>query len=648
MRLGVLPAVRLLISRATRPAILLALALCCAVVSALCWYASRSTVSFYVHAARTHQLQVFHSADGAFSEQASRRMTAGPGADHVRLLLPGSTEHLRFDPLPGAPITVCNLRIDGKRAALRAGPANQADTALLPTGCLRIIPRAGSTDPYVPVAAGIGTSPDINAIRLRSWVARGFALAAAAALLLFFWRLDRVPNAASAQAARWFDGLTRRAHWLVLVAMVVMGSVYAHLLPPNGVPDEVAHISKVAKMEAGALLGDASTRPTVRVLDMYGPFHDIVRGGPFTAQQFAEQRAQPLACDRRPQQLPTAADHYAPHLYLAPAATLAAACATGMSFGGYLTLSRILNLLAGALLVAVGVRFAGYGKWALVLVALLPMTLAQVASLSADSLTLGMSLCFIGLVSGIASGDLQPRRVRIALPVLALGLAFAKPGSAWILVSLLFCREAYRQDGTSFLRAVAAVVVVPWLLHLGWTLFSSSGAEPFAGVDPARNLHRLIHDPASVAGVLLQTFSGASGLYLLHSAIGLLGWLDIPLSASAYAIATLALGASLFTNPRLPSIPVWVRVVAAAAAVGSLVITALPLFLYWTYADSPAVMGLQGRYFLPTLAFCLVWAGLRAPPIVRLLLLTGILLAAPALTFDAREHIGARYYAAAL
>lgn len=644
MRAGGPSALRALGSRLAQPAGLLMLGACWVLVAAVCWYVNRVQLSFEVRSAGSVALQVFHAADGRFSEQASRRITAAPG-QRVRLLVPEGTEHLRFDPPAGVAMTVCDLRIDGRALPPAPGQANDADAALDARGCLQIRPRAARPDPYVPVALR-GVQPDSpEVIRARSLLARGAALAAAATLLLLFWRLDRVPGRASALASRAFDALSRRAHWLVLLAMVVLGSVYAHHLPPNGVPDEVAHISKAAKMEAGVLLGDAAALPTVRVLDMYGPFHDIVHGGAFTQSQFAQQTSQPLGCDRRPQRLPTAADHYAPHLYLVPAATMTVACASGMSFGSYLTLSRILNLLVAAALVAVGVRFAGYGKWALVLVALLPMTLAQVASLSADSLTLGMSLCFVGLVSGIAAGHLHPGRVRIVLPLLALGLALAKPGSAWILVCLLFCRQAYRRQDEPFARAVATVVVLPWLVHVGWTLLSSTGAHPFAGVDPEQNLERLLHDPLAVAGVMARTFSGDSGQYLLHSAIGLLGWLDVPLSTTSYTLATLALGASLLTNPQLPPIPAWVRVVAGIAAAGSLVVTALPLYLYWTYADSPAVMGLQGRYFLPTLAFVLVWAGLWAPPVARAVLLAGLLVTIPVLTFDAQDHIRARYYA---
>lgn len=647
MKPRALPGARQLIDRWMRPSVLLAVAGLCLALAAVCWYANRSSVGFDADSDQALPLQVFHSANGGFSEDASRRITTGPGVEKIEMLLPGNTGQLRFDPKPGIPVTICNLRVDGKPAALTPGAAHEADIQSLHGGCLRIAPQAGATDPYVQVAVRAEGADDPGTIRIRSWITRAAALATVIALVVFFWRLDRWASTASTTASRWFDALTRRAHWVVLFAMLVLGSVYAHQLPPNGVPDEVAHISKVAKLEAGALFGDAGNRPTVRVLDMYGPFHNIVHGGPFSAQEFALQEDQPLGCDRHVQKLPTQADNYAPHLYLVPATTLSVACATGMSFGSYLTLSRILNLLLGATLVAIGVRFAGYGKWSLALVALLPMALAQIASISADSLTLGLSFCILGLVSGIASGNLEPGRVRIALPVLALALAFAKPGAAWVLVSILFCHAAYRRSGDSYVRAVLTVLVLPWIVHLAWALFSSSSAAPLAGVDPQRNLEQITTAPLSVARILLETFSGDSGEYLLDSSIGLLGWLDVPLTDRSYLLAAAALAVSLFVNPRLPPIPVWVRGLALLAAIGSLVIIALPLFLYWTYPDSPTVMGLQGRYFLPSLAFFLVWAALRAPPIARAMMLAAILVTVPLLTFDAREQIAVRYYALA-
>src|SRR5690606_11377540 len=176
-------------------------------------------------------------------------------------------------------------------------------------------------------------------------------------------------------------------------------------------------------------------------------------------------------------------------------AALSASCAMGTSFGAFLVLSRVLNLLLAAALVAIGIRYAVVGKWSLVAVALLPMTLTQAASVSADSLTLGLSFCFIGLVSGVAGGSLSPSRAKYWLPLLALLLAFAKPGSAWILVAILFCRTAYRAADRSFAWAVVGVMLGPWLIHAAWVVVSSTGAKPLAGVDPVGNLALLRNDP---------------------------------------------------------------------------------------------------------------------------------------------------------
>lgn len=62
--------------------------------------------------------------------------------------------------------------------------------------------------------------------------------------------------------------------------------------------------------------------------------------------------------------------------------------------------ARLLNLMLAAALVYLGIRWARRGRWALFAVATLPMLLSQVATLSADSLWLGASIAWLGLVSG--------------------------------------------------------------------------------------------------------------------------------------------------------------------------------------------------------------------------------------------------------
>jgi hypothetical protein len=83
---------------------------------------------------------------------------------------------------------------------------------------------------------------------------------------------------------------------------------------------------------------------------------------------------------------------------------------------------------------------------------------------------------------------------------------------------------------------------------------------------------------------------------------------------------------------------------ALLCAAGSLALIALPLYLLWTPIGSPIVQGLQGRYFLPTLAFVLAWCAWRSPPPLRAVLAVGMVGALVAINIDALVALDTAYF----
>ncbi|MBJ6978557.1 MULTISPECIES: DUF2142 domain-containing protein [unclassified Luteimonas] len=604
---------------------------------------SRAKLKFDLQSPVATQLQVFHSTDGLFREADSHSETAAAGTKRMRLRIPaGYSEHLRIDPAPGGPVLrLCKLGArDGRLVLYDIAGTNQL-AAHIDAGCLVLEPHAGAEDPFVVLIAQGVVAED----HVRGWrVAMALSALLLAAALLVGLQLAESIERLSLASRRLFETASRHAHWLAFGSMLLLGGQILHALPPNGVPDEPAHLSKIAKMHGGVLLGDSGHEPVVDVAAMYGElWGGVPRPEALDRSVLERQLEQPLACDRAPRALPRSADQYAPHLYVAPTLAMAASCGMGASFGGFLDTARIFNLLLGAFLVAFGIRQAGHGKWALFIVAMLPMTISQVASISADSMLLSLTLCFIGYVSGVASGKVGWSQARIVLPLLAVGLAFAKPGAAWILAAVLFCYPAFRDNRRRFAALAATSMLLPWLIHVGWTLWSAGNAHYGPGVDPEQNRALLLEQPGVVARMAFNTFLGDGLPHLYNSMIGRLGWLDIPLSPWAYVAGGWMLFASVWTNPDDMRLPMWVRVLALMAAGGSLLLLALPLLLTWTQPGAPVIQGLQGRYFLPTLAFVLVFCALRATPVARLVLLACVL-CAPMLSLDALSSIHLRYH----
>lgn len=618
--------------------------------SLVLWLGTRNQVdiSLTLQAESPSRLQVFHDDDGHYAERKSHWFNAGEsGATHGFSVGGQDARHVRLDPVSRGTVSVCDLRIEGDSADYEIVYIEQASIERS-RGCLHITPSLRAVDPKVVLrftgAAFKSIKQAGRANRIRNAALAFFFLA----LVASFFGMRRSARvgflsmlAATPPGFVWLD---RRAAWVCFALMMAFGAVYIVVTPPGAVADEAAHMAKIVQVGEGRAFGsgDDQLMPSTHV--MYGAFSDyLINKQPFSYGQLERQLRLPLACEPTSDRLPQQAAGYFPHQYMVPAVVFRLSCATGSTFGTFLYLSRLLNLVLAAALVAWGLSKAVRGKWALFLVALLPMSLFQMASVSADSLTIGVSLAWLGLISGVAGRKVSPDKAGLALWFLSLTVAFLKPGTAWVLVCFVFCKPVYDEAGRPFYSALARHVVLPWVIHMGWTLLASENASALRGVEPVANLALLANEPLTFLRLFVNAFTGFRGLALLDQMVGVLGWLDVRLSDWSYQAGVLALLGAFWANG-IPRASCSVFAVAWAAVFGSLLLLALPLFLFWTPTGADAVQGLQGRYFTATAAFALTWGSFRSPAGVQALLVAGIVLVVVAINADAVWRLHEAYF----
>lgn len=614
--------------------------------------AGHVAVVFTAQADTAGRLQLFHDARGDFSEPASRwiHLRAGPAVAESTEVDGRGAAQLRFDPPNGATTRLCGLRVG------RAGPHGQYevrsfhDVDLVRDGeCLTLRADRDARDPQVALAFA-GSS--LQAIRRAGAWQVAYRIAVGAIVLLLWWLLRpwiitarNLPGGVS--SPRWLQAMDRNAHWLGAALMLLLGSAYVFGTPPGAVPDEPAHLAKIIRIAHGAPFGGSGQALLPELGGMYGPFQDYVRNkAAFTKDQLDAQLRRPMPCEGVTTHLPRSADAYSPLPYLLPTLAFKASCAAGASVGTFLYWARMLNLLAATLLVVFALRHAALGTWALLAVALLPMSLFQMASLSVDSLTISLGIAWLGLVSGIAGGKLAPARAMPMLWTLSLAVALSKAGAVWILPSLLFCTQAFRRAGDPIGPALLKFVALPFVVHAVWLLATVGQAATLTGVDAVANAASLRTDPQVFVHAWFNTFFGTQAMALAQMMVGALGWLDVYLSPWVYPAAFATLLASLLADPR-PALgrPRWVAPTALAFAAGSLVMIALPLFVYWSPTGLGYVQGLQGRYFIITAAWVLVWCAWPSPARVRTLLVPAIVVAMVAINLDALNILHRAYFA---
>ena len=109
-------------------------------------------------------------------------------------------------------------------------------------------------------------------------------------------------------------------------------------------------------------------------------------------------------------------------------------------------------------------------KWTLALVALMPMSVYLAASLSADAMTLGLSLLVFAVTLNLALGSEGPsRRGLLALGFLLVLLALSK--QAYLGLALLFFMipgKRFSSPATRWLLAVL-MIGVPLAIDAAWT-----------------------------------------------------------------------------------------------------------------------------------------------------------------------------------
>ena len=394
---------------------------------------------------------------------------------------------------------------------------------------------------------------------------------------------------------------------------IAAGTCLALWTPPHDAPDEPRHLQRVWLLSQGSLgLPGPGPGEGGAVPESLYALHPRYERGTVSCrhdpQEILTALRTPLAPERRRDHIRTPI-LYGPAGYLFPALVVAPARGLGASAGGLFYLARLANLAAWVALCSVAIAIAPARRWALVAVSLLPMSLFEASTISADAATNGLALVLLAWTVRLSSSGAGPvaERERYGYVALVALLGLAKPGYS-LLALLALGVPAARLGGArrrwGFVSlALLAGVVVP----LGWGWASQlAGPFPFPRADPPGQLEGIFREPGRFVSAVGLTLVDRAADFA-RSAVGVMGRLDVRLPPFAYAAyGVLLVVASVAEDREAPRLPASTR--AVLAGVGLLGVLAIPALLYVSATPLGAgrVIGIQGRYFLPFLPLALV------------------------------------------
>ncbi len=380
-------------------------------------------------------------------------------------------------------------------------------------------------------------------------------------------------------------------------------------MPPFQNGDEPAHFVRAWQVSRGQFRGSANPETPPEYLAAMLQTYPAIETDAFPAQPDAR-----LLAPYEWSVLQTQVYWFA--AYLPAAAAIRVASLFHLSLFAALHLARLANAAVFLAALFLALRAAPQVRSLLGALALMPMTWIVAASVSADSLTYGLSFLFFAMILRSREEEVSRRYLGwlLALTIVLVPCKY----SLWALPLLALVPAHQFANGRRRAAWLASAVLISLVVIGAWRGIS---AEPLAALQAAATArgNDFSANAAMVAShpwaVLRDTtsFGGISRLLYLRTMLrqfgGVFGWMLLPIPHTFFYLPVLA-AAAIF-GLELRPFRAGERLLLAGVFLAAALATYAALYVIdGMYVDGRAVFrtaGVQGRYFIP---YCL--AGLLA------------------------------------
>lgn len=276
----------------------------------------------------------------------------------------------------------------------------------------------------------------------------------------------------------------------------------------------------------------------------------------------------------------------------------------------WMYLGRIANLVTWLILISFAIRAMPGKKWAVVFIGLLPMSIAQAASLSADVLGYGMIALLAALVFKYAnilytSKILSPYQLGL-LFVLPFLITLTKQGVAVFSLLILLLPQRVFQNRKIEIAFKSLALIVPAVLLAAWLSYVARydlTATYTNFQDPELQLDFVSGNPHSFINVLWNTYFFSWGDSIARSLIGTFGWSDAPLSLPIVIFGYIAMFLVFIARVASDKISLekWQKIGVVIISILYFLAVSIGLYMYYSPVEFKIIVGLQGRYFIPLL-----------------------------------------------
>jgi uncharacterized membrane protein len=295
---------------------------------------------------------------------------------------------------------------------------------------------------------------------------------------------------------------------------------------------------------------------------------------------------------------------YSPLPYLVSALSIALGKLFDLSPLILLYLGRFGNLLLWLLIIFLAIRITPVFKWGFLAIALMPMTLFQAASLSADGIAISLSFLTIAIFLKLALDDnIKKITQKHILIIISIGLLLGLAKMPYIMLILLFFLIPSKKFGSrsKMFQIFGLTFLLAVLIIAFWNFMVNGLYMPLdPGISIKDQLLCILHYPVDFIQTMLNTSSQYAG-ELPFIVVGNWAYANSPIPNLIYYmyLFIILLVAAFDKGPFKISLKQRYIILGLFLLIAGTIFVLE--YLTWTYTGAPLIHGIQGRYLIPIL-----------------------------------------------
>ncbi len=405
-----------------------------------------------------------------------------------------------------------------------------------------------------------------------------------------------------------------------------LGFVFMLLITIYGVPDETAHIDTVYRL-SNRMLGISEAQGPNQ---MYKRISDIdiydINKVDVTIDSWRDLSKTLFEKCENPELKATYGENTLGNstlLNFLPAA-IGFTLARIMNWGytPMVLLGRLFNILTAGLMIYFAIKRAPFAKNVFAVAGLLPITLQQIASCSYDAVLIGAAFMFCSYCLALMFEPYDICLLDYIIMFLNAIIILSCKGGVYlpiVCVSLLIPLVRWKGKGKNINRRKAIAILGIFSLILLcfvrqyatkiFGIFSTTQGTTFGRVENVElySMSYFISRPLELIRIFENTFVALGDYHFRQIVGGLLGRLNINVSwIIVIGFIILLILASLRSQEEQQILKKWHKCFIGIMCFSCLLLIYLSMLVSWTPFGDLAILGIQGRYFLPFLVFAVL------------------------------------------